>query len=151
MIWLKYTGAIPAKSNMYVIVSRWANGAKRATLKKADDIVDFEERLGALASSLNERLGGIPYPDERIELWVFWHRHVNDGKRRDLSNIMKATEDALNKKLWNDDSQVSRIEQQMLYDATDSEWIELVIQPDPAQPRSTKRRGRTSSNVKPVT
>lgn len=153
MLWLSLVGHVPAKSNNYEAVSLFAKGGgRRCGLRKRPEIVDFEQRLTEQAEELVTQLGKTPYPTERVELQVIWHRLYHDGRRRDLDNIMKSIKDALtNGKIWTDDSQVSHIDQQMLYDAEENEWIELIIQLDPLQPvPRKKRKTRTSSSAKRV-
>lgn len=149
MIWMRVIGSVPAKSNNYEAVSLFAKGGgRRCGLRKRPEITAFEAQLSDATASLVTQLGGMPFPTERVELIVVWHRLIHDGRRRDLDNIMKSIKDALTSGgLWTDDSQVSHIDQQLIYDADDEEWLELIIDLDPLCPQPVPRSRRKTRST----
>ena len=142
MIELRVTGKVPAKANTYEIRTVPVKGRTRCIMASAKDVKAYQERVGRSAEALRNQLGGeVIYPDQPVELWLFWHRLYHDGARRDLDNIIKAVKDGLTDgKIWSDDSQVSQLVVTKSYDAEEEEWLDIVIQLDPLCPRPGKKR-----------
>jgi Holliday junction resolvase RusA-like endonuclease len=139
MIYLTIAGKIPAKSNTYVLVRQKG----RCAMIRDKDVKTYQDKLNKLAADAFPEL---VYPEGRLELTVYWHRLENDGRRRDTDNILKVLKDALNKTVFNDDSQVSSLHVYTDYIAKEEEWLDIVIQYDPNQPM----RKLSSSSTIPI-
>lgn len=144
---LRIAGHVPSKSNTYRIAGRKGGGRR---LVKDEAVAAYEHMIALRCRILAAGNDPPIFPlDVKLELWLVWHRERHDGRRRDLDNIYKAVKDGLTAGgVWSDDSQVTTHYATVRYDAEEgSEWLDIVIQPDPAQPRSSRRPRRRSASA----
>jgi Holliday junction resolvase RusA-like endonuclease len=140
-IWLRVAGRVPSKSNSYRIVRR-GSGSR---LVRDEDVVAYETMVSLAARQVTG--GAIVFPTGKLALRMIWHRWRHDGRRRDLDNIYKAVMDGLTGGgLWTDDSQVTTHYTTTRFDADreEDEWLDIIVQFDPAQPSAQPHRRRTS-------
>jgi endodeoxyribonuclease RusA len=126
-------GRPPAKSNRYKL--EWSRRLRRWVIAKDDEVKGYERALGEQTKLLLNRLGVDPpwFPKHvDLELTILWHRGDDNARhRKDVGNIDKSIQDALNRLAWADDCQVAELHIRRVHDAAsvEEEWVEISVRP----------------------
>src|SRR5690349_3998240 len=98
-LYVTMAGRPPAKSNRYKL--EWSRRLRRWVIAKDDEVKGYERALGEQTKLLLNRLGVDPpwFPKHvDLELTILWHRGDDNARhRKDVGNIEKSIQDALNR------------------------------------------------------